>query len=206
MGLPSRTLWATRNIDVTNANGFAASDVQLNASYFSWGNVDGHNANEGDFSPYDWGSGNDQEPYVSSPGASISYPGSLDITHDCARVLCGAPWSVPRSSDFDELLANCDFVDADGVVISGADKRISIDGVYGIRLRSKINGNILFLAACGQASGRTLSHGNARGYYWTGTLRNEGSADVLFFHQSNVYASSPSDRYHGIQVRPIFRI
>ena len=205
MGLPSRTMWARRNIDVSQPNGFATSAIQLAASYFSWGNVDGHNPNGDDFSPYDWGSGNDEEPYSSSPGATIAFPGSLDDAHDCARVICGAPWRVPRNSDFSELIGNCDYVDANGDIISGDNKLITIDGVVGIRLRSRLNGNILFFAACGQASGLTLANGNEQGYYWSSVLRTDAQAELLFITSSRVYVSG-SNRFHGVQVRPIFRI
>lgn len=206
MGLPSGTMWASRNIDVSQSDGFAASAIQLDASYFSWGNIDGHNANEGSFSPYDWGAGNDQEPYSSSPGATITYPGSLDIAHDCARVVCGAPWTVPDDSDYFELINNCDYIDTDGVVISGNDKIITIDGVAGIRMRSKINGNILFFAACGYGEGSSLTRGNAVGMYWSGSLQSSDNATCFFFNNQSSPHRASTPRYRGCTVRPIFRI
>lgn len=206
MGLPSGTMWARRNIDVSQSNGFAASDIQLDASYFSWGNVDGHNINEGDFSPYSWGEDNNQEPYSSSPGAAITYPGSMDAAHDCARVVCGAPWKVPSVSDFVELRSNCDFIDADGVVISGTDKLITINGVVGIRLRSKINGNILFFAACGYGLRSSLYRGNDRGVYWLSGLLSDVNGSRLLFSTESVATNNPFARFHGCTIRPVFRI
>lgn len=206
MGLPSGTMWARSNIDITQPNGFAESGIQQGASYFSWGNVDGHNANEGSFSPFNWGNDNGVEPYVSSPGAAIAYPGSLDIAHDCAREVCGAPWQVPKSSDFIELQNNCDYVDANGDIISGADKIITIDGVVGIRMRSKINGNIIFFAACGLGDGLTLRHANEWGQYWFSSLKTQPDASALSFNSSSVTVSSSIKRYHGCTVRPIFRM
>lgn len=206
MGLPSGTMWARRNIDVSQPDGFAVSDIQLDASYFSWGNVDGHNPNEGSFSPYDWGNISDREPYSTSPGASITYPGSMDAEHDCATVVCGAPWKVPASSDFVELINNCDYVDANGNVISEADKLITIDGVVGIRLRSKINGNILFFAACGYGTNSDLMDDSQQGVYWVSSLQGESTASRLFFRSIGVTLASPFGRFHGCTVRPIFVI
>jgi hypothetical protein len=61
MGLPSGTLWASRNIDVTQPDGFAASPFQCDCSFFSWGNIDGHNpTSNSSFSPYNWGGVNEQ--------------------------------------------------------------------------------------------------------------------------------------------------
>lgn len=206
MGLPSGTMWARTNIDVSQPNGFAESDIQLEASYFSWGNIDGHNANGDSFSPYDWGSGVDQEPYRSSQGATIRYPDSLDMEHDAARAVLGSPWMIPSSSDFDELLANCDFIDADGVVITGANKLITINDVVGIRLRSKINGNVLFFAACGFGEGSSLASGDERGYYWCSQSAPSDNAMRLWFNSSNVSTDNPMVRYHGCTIRPIFRV
>ena len=72
MGLPSGLLWAKRNLDATQANGFAASEYQYECSFFSWGNTDPHNPTSNDsFAPYSFGSTNDEEPYVSSGAENL---------------------------------------------------------------------------------------------------------------------------------------
>ena len=86
MGLPSGTLWATRNVDITQPNGFAASEYQYECSFFSWGNTEGHNpTSSSSFSPYDWGSANDGV-YASTAGSKIM--GQLTASQDFARANC----------------------------------------------------------------------------------------------------------------------
>lgn len=208
MGLPSGTMWASRNIDVNNDNGFAASMVQYMGSFFSWGNLDGHNPNENDsFGEWSWGSSTSQEPYVSSAGALLT--SDIDIKNDAARVHCGTPWVMPSLENYRELFDGrfTEYIDADGDVIddSVSDKRISIDGVVGIRLRSKINGNIIFFPLCGEGSQSTLSYKGSSTHYWTRSYNNisyaqaPGLGDVISIDVRKA-------RYLGYAVRPVFKI
>ena len=173
MGLPSGLLWARRNLDATQANGFAASEYQYECSFFSWGNIDPHNpTSNSSFAPYSFGSSNDEEPYVSSEGAKIEYPGVAGPSHDAARAIAGAPWHMPLTEDFAELFNSnyTKFIDADGEDIASdvTDKRITMNSIMGIRLKSKINGNILFraqataMARRGTIAARTATTGLAR--------------------------------------------
>ncbi|MBQ5373919.1 MAG: hypothetical protein IIU51_05110, partial [Bacteroidaceae bacterium] len=121
MGLPSGILWASRNIDLTQKNGFAASPFQYEASYFSWGNTDGHNPTSQTTFDYNWGSINAQvpwyegQPYGDTPGSQLDT--NIPLKEDTARVNLGSPWRMPTSENFEELFNYCDFVRADGVTI-----------------------------------------------------------------------------------------
>ena len=55
MGLPSGLLWADRNIDATQPDGFCESPYQYEGSFFSWGNTEPHNPTSTSAFGYDWG-------------------------------------------------------------------------------------------------------------------------------------------------------
>ncbi len=208
MGLPSGLLWARKNIDATQADGFAASEYQYECSFFSWGNVEPHNpTSNSSFAPYSFGSANDEEPYVSSAGAKIGYPGNAGPSHDAARTILGGSWRMPSTDDFGELF-NADytkFIDADGNDIASdtVDKRITLNSIMGIRLKSKINGNILFFPCSGSGNGSSWNNRGSRGSYWSRSLDSAASGRGLGFNSSGVGPQSSYYRFYGFPVRPV---
>lgn len=206
LGLPSGLLWATRNIDVTQKNGFAESPYQYTCSYYSWGNIDGHNPTSGtSFSPYSFGTSDSSEPYVSSKGAQIQYPDVIDAEHDAAKNLLGGSWRTPNTNEFTELINNCDFINAQGQIIdpSTANKKIIMNGCYGIRLQSKINGKTIFFACCGRGEGTNVSsRGNVGGYMGT-TLHQNNSQIILYINNFGVFPAQNLARYLGLPIRPV---
>lgn len=204
MGLPSGLKWAKKNIDITQANGFAASEYQYECTFFSWGNVDGHNPVSASAFDYNWGTSNDG-PYASTPGAAIHYPSSAGPSYDIARVHCGAPWRLPLTGDFQELFDNCDFIDADGNVIaaSTADKRTTINGITGLRLQSKVNGATLFFPCSGYGYGTSWLYRGSDGYYWSQSLYSEVYGRSLVFYSGGVYPQRDSNRFDGFAGRPV---
>ena len=203
MGLPSGTLWATRNIDITQANGFAASEYQYECSFFSWGNTEGHNpTSASSFSPYDWGSANDG-PYASTPGSKIM--GQLSPSQDFARANCGAPWRLPTTADFAELFANIEYIDAQGSVIASSttDKRTTMNGITGLRIRSTVNGNIIFFPCSGSGNGTSWDDRGAGGYYWSSSLLSAAHGRLLFFYSGGVNPQVSNYRFSGFAARPV---
>ena len=203
MGLPSGTLWATRNVDITQPNGFTASEYQYECSFFSWGNTDGHNpTSSSSFSPYDWGSANDGV-YASTAGSKIM--GQLTASQDFARANCGAPWRLPTTADFAELFANIEYIDAQGSVIASSttDKLTTMSGITGLRIRSTVNGNIIFFPCSGRGSGASWGRRGAYGYYWSSSLNSAAYGRLLFFHSGGVYPQSSDSRFYGFAARPV---
>ena len=217
MGLPSGTLWAKKNIDITQNDGFAASEYQYECSFCSWGNTDMYNPNaSNNFSGvYNWGGVNESEPwydgqvYGSTPGAALT--ADFGPSFDAARRHLGAPWRMPSTADFKELFDNCDFIDADGNVVTAstsvagtaADKRITMNGIVGLRLRSKINGNTLFFPASGRGSGTSWNNRGSYGSYWSSSWSSARYARYLYFLPSGVYSQYAYHRYYGFSVRPV---
>lgn len=208
MGLPSGLLWAKKNIDATQADGFAASEYQYEASFFSFGNVEPHNpTSNSSFAPYSFGSSNDEEPYKSSAGAKIGYPGSAGPSHDAARTILGGPWREPATEDFAELFNSSytKFIDANGADIASdvTDKRITINSIMGIRLKSKVNGNTLFFPCSGRGNGSSWNYRGARGFYWSRSLSSAAVGRGLYFYSGGVGPQYDSNRVFGFPVRPV---
>lgn len=204
MGLPSGLLWAKKNIDLTQADGFAVSEYQYDCSFFSWGNTDGHNpTSTSSFGSYSFGSGNDQEPYVSSPGAKLT--GHMSPSFDFARANLGAPWRLPTTEEFAELFANINYLDASGNVIdsSTTDKRCTLNGVTGLYLQSKINGNTIFFPCSGLGNGSSWNYRGSDGNYWSALLYSAAHGRILFFSSGGVSPQSTDGRFFGFAGRPV---
>lgn len=212
MGLPSGLLWAPMNMDARQERGFAESPFQYDCSFVSWGNVEPHSPNsEGNAFDYDWGGVNEQAPwydgqvYGSTLGSELMT--NLDIAHDVANLICGGKWRMPSDTEFKELVDYCDFVQADGTTVIEAgstDKRVTVNGVLGVYLKSKINGNLLFFACTGYGAGTSWTNHGSSGLYWSSSFYSAQSAYDLFFRSSGVKTQDRSNRYFGLPMRPVY--
>ena len=204
MGLPSGLLWAKKNMDASQSDGFAASEYQYECSFVSWGNVESHNPISQSAFDYNWGSDNDGS-YASTPGAGIVYPAGAGPSFDAARKHCGAPWRLPTTEEFKELFDNCDFVDENGNVIAAAttNKLITLNSIVGIRLKSKINGRLLFFPCSGHGYGTSWIGRGAYGYYWSSSLYSATGGRGLSFYSGGVYPQYGNSRFFGFAVRPV---
>lgn len=212
MGLPSGLLWATRNIDVTQKNGFAESPFQYDSSFFSWGNVNGHNPSSPySFAPWSWGGINVQEPwyegqvYGDTPGNTLSTNIPVGEKYDAARANLGAPWRMPTSAEFTELFANIKYINADGTEVdtTKTDKRVTVNGVMGLYLESRINGARLFFSCSGGGNGPSWFSRGSGGNYWSSTLYSARYARNLNFYSGGVNPQYYNNRYFGFAVRPV---
>lgn len=208
MGLPSGTLWSRRFVDVSESNGFAASELQYGCSYFSWANIDGHNTVEGiSFGDFSFGENPDEEPYVSSPGHDVQ--SNIDSVHDAARNVCGAPWRMPSQIDVDELVnpLYTDFIDADGNVIGPdvVNKIITFNGINCIRLRSKINGQILVMPACGFGQNDHVVSQSTAVRFWLSDYRSVANGYVYEVTSSVPHIATVS-RARGNPIRACIRL
>lgn len=209
MGLPSGLLWASCNIDATKPAGIAETEFTYKCSFFSWGNTDPHNTINNWFD-YDWGDSNAQapwfegQPYGSTPGAALI--SDLTLTNDAARVICGEPWRMPTRSEFKELFDNVDYLNADGTVQQAGqtDKRITLNGIVGIWIQSRINGNRLFFACTGMGSSNSAwNYVAERGYYWSASFFSDLYASVLKILSDSLEPQYNLVRSRGLPIRPV---
>lgn len=131
LGLPSGLLWATGNIVKDDNGNYSIGKPIDYGCYFSWGNIDGHNADEG----YDFSS----ESYKITPGYQVgSNIENTDSDHDAVLACLGSPWHLPTHADFQEL---CDNTDGEWA---------TIDGVNGWKFMNRDNNSIyVFFPAAG---------------------------------------------------------
>lgn len=207
MGLPSGVLWAKKNIDITQQDKFAASEFQYECSFTSWGNTFMHNPKDTSSFDYNWGGVNAEEPwydgqvYGSTPGAELT--GNIGPSQDVARAILGAPWRMPSTEEYKELFDNIEYVDAEGNLVTGMDKRVTVNSIMGLRLRSKINGNILFFACSGLGYGTSWVSRGSIGDYWSSSFLSARYARYLDFGSGGVIPQSRNFRYVGFAVRPV---
>lgn len=210
MGLPSGNRWAVSNLDVNGPYFFQESPFQYEGSFFSWGNVTPHNpVSETEFD-YDFGGVNAAEPwyegqpYGDTPGALLS--GNVPLDHDVARQLLAGPWRTPASADIVELITNCIFINADGTEVdtTKSDKRVTVNGIVGLYLKSTFNGARLFFSCSGGGNGRSWSSRGSYGYYWSSTWRSARNARRLSFGSGGVNPQDDGNRYRGFALRPIW--
>ena len=211
MGLPSGVKWAARDIDLTKPGGFCETPFIYEKSFFSWGNIDGHNPSSASAFAYDWGGVNGAEPwydgqvYGSTPGNTLTGNIAVGEDFDAARANLGEPWRMPTSAEFAELFANIKYINADGTEVdtTKADKRVTVNGVMGLYLESKINGARLFFSCSGDGNGRTWDNRGSIGYYWSSTWLSARYARLLHFYSGGVIPQNYYYRYVGFALRPV---
>lgn len=201
MGLPSGTLWASRNIDITQEDGFAASPFQYECSFFSWGNVDCHNPIGTTAFDYRWNSDN----YNNTQGSTLTGNIAVGEKFDAARANLGAPWRMPTSAEFTELFDNIRYINAEGTEVdtTNIDKRVVVNGVLGLYLESTINGERLFFPSSGYGSGSDWKGYGNYGYYWTSSYISNAHAGTMYFDINVTHPNKSDARYYGFTLRPV---
>ncbi len=172
LGLPSGTIWATRNIGADTPEG--------HGDYFAWGETEPKDYY--DMNTYKWGYIEDlgewrwtkyyYDYYDYSSDSNI--PGDnkteLDPEDDAAYVNWGIEARMPSWEQIQELENSCTW------------QWTTRNGVYG-HLGTGPNGNTIFLPAAGYRWNESLENVGSYGYYWSLTLNqyNSSSAYYLFF-------------------------
>lgn len=194
LGLPSGTLWATKNI--------GANTPTEPGLYFPWASTTGYkNATEHKF---DFNEGN--TPYIDN-AEIYKYQAQgdtntgvhddkleLDIEDDVAAFNMGGAWRMPSKAQFEELSNNTD------------KSWTTIDGVNGYKLTSKKNNDLfIFIPAAGYYTGSLLSTAGSYGYVWSRSLRPDNSRKAYNSEFSSGFFSPSSNytRYCGFNIRGV---
>ena len=173
MGLPSGLLWASCNVGAERPSDFGL--------YFSWGNIEGHSADE----EYDFS----QTEYDSTPAAEINT--DLSLSQDAARANLGEPWRMPTSIEFQELFDNC------------TTAWTTLNGVNGILFTSNMNGNKLFIPAAGIGNETLIRNRGIAGFNWSSSYSSQTNAFRMSFNNSGVEPQFSSGRRYGLSVRAV---
>lgn len=212
MGLPSGVKWASRDIDLTKPGGFCETPFVYEKSFFSWGNIDGHNPISNSAFSYNWGGVNETEPYYEgqpygdTPGNTLTGNIAVGEDFDAARANLGDPWRMPTNTEYGELFANIKYINADGTEVdtTKTDKRVNVNGVMGLYLESRINGARLFFSCSGFGYGRSWYYRGSYGYYWSSSFYSARVARYLSFYSGGVNPQgSYRSRFNGFAVRPV---
>lgn len=181
--------WATCNVGASFPGDYG--------SYFTWGETSSKCIYNED--NYRWWSKSANswlntltKYYTNSYWGKVDNLTRLYPTDDAARINWRGRWRMPTASEFEELLDNCSWT------------WTTQNGHSGYKVRSKRNGNSIFLPAAGYRSGSSRYYVDSSGHYWSSILYtgNPYHAWYLIFYSSNSHLDNIS-RDAGLTVRPV---
>ncbi len=112
--------------------------------------------------------------------------------YDSANVNWGGSWRMPTYAEQNELREKCAWFWS------------SSNGVNGYVVKSKVNGNSIFLPAAGYRSGTSLNRVGSYGLYWSSTpsVVSNTTAYCVFFSKRSADGFRNA-RCNGRSVRPV---
>lgn len=114
-----------------------------------------------------------------------------DYEDDAARQALGGKWRIPTAAEWKELREQCTWT------------RTTQNGVNGRLVKSKTNGNSIFLPAAGSRDGTDLSNAGSYGYYWSSSLDTDVAYRARGVGFSTDFVYGYYYRYYGRSVRPV---
>ncbi|MBQ7689701.1 MAG: hypothetical protein IJT30_00675 [Muribaculaceae bacterium] len=201
LGLPSGTLWASRNIGAATPGDrgdyFAWGETSPKARYFwytyKWYREGYYDAQNGwlsaGFTKYctNYDSGFD--------GCFVDNKTELDLADDAAAANWGGGARMPSFEQIKELVDNCTW--------QWTSRDAGIYVVYG-QLATGPNGNSIFLPAAGLRWGGSLYYADIDGFYWSRTLGADDSNDAYYLYFDSGYAyRNYYSRSGGLTVRAV---
>ena len=173
LGLPSGTIWATRNV--------GASSPEDYGDYFAWGetepkdyfDMDNYKWYNRGYHDYDNLTKYCTDSYYGYNGF-VDYKTELDLEDDAAYIKLGSSWRMPSLEQIQELIDNCTW------------KWTQRNGVNG-KLLTGLNGNTMFLPAAGYRVFESLVNVGSYSEYWSRTLYSDFPVHAygLYFGFSN---------------------
>ena len=197
LGLPSGTLWATCNIGASKPEDFG--------NYFAWGETTGYDEGKREFDDEHykflkkkWGLLGSKWIYTKycddKKYGIVDKKRFLDDEDDAAFVLSGKDWRMPTAEQVRELINEN----------NTSCKYVNQNGVKGLLITSKTNGNSIFLPRAGRHGYENDMDFEARelvkscdfrekgGWYWTkerptGTFKDDTFGDT-YPHCNSVFS------------------
>ena len=118
---------------------------------------------------------------------------TLEAADDAATANLGSPWRMPSFYEIQELIDYCTWT------------WTTQNGVKGYEVKSKKNGNSIFLPAAGYRKGSVLNNAGSWGYFRSSSLYigYNDYASNLNFDSDRHDKYNHSSRYLGFSVRPV---
>lgn len=189
LGLPSGTLWATRNVG-------AKSDEDPGL-YFAWGETQGYTAQQAhdgvrSFNEDSYALGHiERQTLIFDKYNTNDTKHTLDPQDDAATVNMGKQWHMPTSEQINELAKATTF------------ELITFEGSPVGMLFTGTNGNKLYIPFGGLIRYRLIEEGD--GWLWTSDLspKDCGTALLLHLDSREEVSSDAMERYHGLNIRGV---
>ena len=190
LGLPSGVKWATCNLDAENpeeVGGYYYWGAYWNDFDFSIENFTGINK-------YTIPDGNLDGIWYDKEGNFIGdNKRVLSYEDDAARCQWGGDWRMPRYEDLAQLF------DERYCTIAN----ITFNGIKGVQITSKQNGNSIFLPFTGIQVEYGVVEQDVMGVYWANRLAESSQyADAFSIFENTEYFQS-RERYVGVCIRPV---
>lgn len=175
------------------ANLGASSSEDL-GGYYAWGETTPKN--KFDWESYAWGANNETSP-IRKYNGDDGYKYLLREDDAAYKMWENPAWRTPTIEEWQELQEYCDWT------------VITLNGRRGYRIKSRINGNSIFLPIYGLMDDEQLRDG-MRPRYWSssitdgddlGTARNLNETCYYYW---NGYADYGDQRRMGMPVRPVY--
>ena len=182
LGLPSCTLWATCNV--------GANSPEEYGDYFAWGETvpKGY---------YDWSTYFDTDDNGHTFKKYNNFGGLAKLLpeDDAATANWGSDWQMPSVDQIYELY-NSSYTTMEWT---------QVNGVNGLKITSKSNGNSIFLPAAGYRYYHELRSAGSSGMYWSSSLFPDDDDYACYLLFSSDYWSwyNNNFRYYGLSVRAV---
>ncbi len=183
--------WATCNI--------GASSPEGRGNYYAWGET--KPKSRYDWTTYKWCKGRENtltKYNKQKENGVVDKKSRLALSDDAAHVNWGGKWRIPTDEEVYELSEKCTWT------------LVKQKGVYGYKIKSKINGKSIFLPAVGFKNESRLEDFGMMCVYWTSTLDQYDSHVALPLYSYVMELSDDgieydywSRRCHGHTVRPV---
>ena len=181
--------WAKHNVG-------AASSHEV-GSFYCWGETESNNYPSWD--TYKWYNSDTSQMTKYCLDKKLStYDGKsqLEEGDDAARVNWGGKWRLPTPAEWRELMDpnKCEWTWK------------TVGGLQGYEVKSKNNGNTIFLPAAGYKTGGLTYPASSGTHYMTTMLSStNGFSSVTFMMKDGDYKMSQLYRVHGILIRPVMQ-
>ena len=177
--------WATCNVGATKPEAYG--------NYYAWGETISKSTYN--WSTYKWcnGSKSTLTKYnTDSDYGTVDNKTVLELADDAARANWGGQWRMPTDAEWTELRRKCTWT------------WTTRNGVKGYTVKSRINGNSIFLPAAGCRSVADLYYVGSNGGYWSSSLNTDYPLNAwnVGFFSGNV-GRSYFNRCCGRSVRPV---
>ena len=201
LGLPSGIKWAKRNLGASKpsdyGNYYAWGETEPKADY-TWATYKWMQAGQSDWkhiTKYTIADGQTEGIWYDAGGTFIGdNKTTLEAADDAATRKLGSPWRMPTLVEIRELL------DANNCTWTWTTQ----DGKNGYEVKSKTNGNSIFLPAAGCRTGSALRNAGSEGDYWSSSLSTAYSYNARYLYfVSGVHGWFNSYRCYGFSVRPV---